>query len=235
MSRFYSNNYAGAVDYDDKTVNALSAATYGIIALDTVAAMYALDVSDDIEESEYMKHRDAKRFLFKIRNGYKKLRVELAVRMAGKQRQRILEDFGNIIFGEVEKDISKLQYSIANVLAKAGFTDTMFRAKILTALALCDLACSFVEQQERTKFVRLDDKHVLDVKKMLHPLKIEETRYGIKSFKDLICEDKGLPDVNLNDDANCKLASKIIINKLGDSKIIKNALDKATEINSETN
>lgn len=88
MSRFYSNNYAGAVDYHDKAVNALSAATYGTIALDTVAAMYALDVSDDIEESEYMKHRDAKRFLFKIRNGYKKLRVELAVRMAGKQRQR---------------------------------------------------------------------------------------------------------------------------------------------------
>lgn len=230
-----SNNATPNLDQlSEDMLNMVSSLVYGAIALDGIATEYILDLLDEIEEDKALYRHTVKRAVTNTKKGMQRIRCELAIRIRNKQDVYFVNDFSNILYKQIEKDIILLQTSIANALARGGHEEPMFKAKVLTAIALCDTTTCYIEENVHRIGSRavssMRNGRIIDIHKTLEPLRMLDVVHNLMVIKNFVCDRGAAPDVDLNNDHNCRLAANIIVNKMCDYERLKNALQQATEM-----
>lgn len=184
-------------------------------------------------EAYEMLVKDKKRFRFSVKqcaNNAKKdfdAYEKMHCRIFG-DRYRLFLDYLDSVEDEVMPHVQKMYFSIKSVLDKNRESDSALKAKIELARTMIEYSCYIYDRllNETRK------QSGYDFDRWMRPARLTGVLHWWDELEKLICktDDKGVT-INLNEDANCRLAFDIIERVLTNEDTLNKAGYEALKLN----
>lgn len=135
-------------------------------------------------------------------------------------------DYLDCIEDAVQEHVDKIYWSAKAVMDKARDPLSEIRAKVETVHALLDIAIRIYDKM----LALTKEASGMDFSAVLHAARLDRVFEPYKKFANIVNKrQKGEPQIDLMQDANCNLAIQIILAKLSNEDVLDEAVRKSLE------
>lgn len=188
---------------------------YNVLFINDMVDGLVIDTFSELKKANLYRHqlKQLSNAMMQERHNYERL-----VNRCLGDRTGYLADANELYCDEVRRHVSTFTYTIKMQLDKRFVPNAMFLATLETARVLCESACLRLDfwmhhlRKADSALVRISSIDYLRLTDLCTRLnRLAEEAYSVKQR------------IDLNSDAQCKLARKVLLNKISDDEITRKA------------
>lgn len=145
-------------------------------------------------------------------------------------RYQLFLDYLDSVEDEIQPHIDRLRIAIKQALDKYNEPDSDIKSYVETARVIVEYSCKIYDMLLK----KAKEKSGIDFNNLMRPARLTATLNNIDKVATRVCKLNNVTDIDLNNDDNCRLAFRVIENKLTSEDFINRTGYEAITLNPES-
>lgn len=188
-----------------------------------------VDAREVLKQNKKLYRQQIKRDINSAFAAFDKWNAEMKSKLEGANRYQLWLDVPDAVDEKLRPDVHKLFYSIDRWLLKYDIPDHTLKAHLQLVVTLLDMFTATFDKL----FDAIQERIKIDIRSLFKGANFRDISFYWKRACKTVLVTKDTQNIDFKDSADCRLAVKIILGKIGSEELYNDASNDALKLNED--